>query len=472
MGAREPVNVTPHRPDCYDAFPSVAMGPGGRVWLGWVSFRQRTDTICLRSLTCDSSGDQPLLSEVVALKQEAGVNCPPRLLVGAAGVVVVWSGQREGRWRLFARRLDLDGNLLGHTIRGPQDAWQADCAADTSSGVWVTWVNVRSGRVHLGRLDDAGFGDETPVSGPFECQRPTVLCDSRGLTVAWDQYEDRRHCIRARRLAADEWSPVTSVSEGPGRCFSPCLGADASGTVFCCWVASEDVRDERGIIDQWHSIRCARLDGDTWVPTGDDAHGTVASLCHSLLPTDGVWGYLGRRLHPYLRTDADGRIWVLWERKVQHDAPVSEGHLLGRCLDGDAWGPTRELAKGFVFYEVERRRPEADGTLWTAMRMPSERAAWGLHLGHITLPPDDAPAVHTREWTGWTRIALPEALATAPRRPRPEVEGRSLSLFFGDLHAHTKLSADAEGEVDELYRYARDRAALDFVALVDNDCYQ
>ena len=44
-----------------------------------------------------------------------------------------------------------------------------------------------------------------------------------------------------------------------------------------------------------------------------------------------------------------------------------------------------------------------------------------------------------------------------------------LSLFFGDLHVHSRISADLDGEPDELYHFARDVAQLDFMALTDND---
>jgi hypothetical protein len=43
-------------------------------------------------------------------------------------------------------------------------------------------------------------------------------------------------------------------------------------------------------------------------------------------------------------------------------------------------------------------------------------------------------------------------------------------LWFGDPHLHSRLSCDLDGELDELYHFARDVAQLDFVAFTDNDC--
>jgi hypothetical protein len=43
-----------------------------------------------------------------------------------------------------------------------------------------------------------------------------------------------------------------------------------------------------------------------------------------------------------------------------------------------------------------------------------------------------------------------------------------LRLYFGELHAHTELSYDARGEVDEFYQFARDTAGLDFASITDH----
>ena len=46
-----------------------------------------------------------------------------------------------------------------------------------------------------------------------------------------------------------------------------------------------------------------------------------------------------------------------------------------------------------------------------------------------------------------------------------------MGLFWADTHCHSVLSADAEGELDELAAFGRDIAGLDIMAIVDNDYY-
>jgi hypothetical protein len=62
-------------------------------------------------------------------------------------------------------------------------------------------------------------------------------------------------------------------------------------------------------------------------------------------------------------------------------------------------------------------------------------------------------------------------LPFAEDRGRHEIraDGRVYRLYWGDLHCHSGLTADAEGEPDELLHYARDRAGLDVVVMTQND---
>jgi hypothetical protein len=50
-----------------------------------------------------------------------------------------------------------------------------------------------------------------------------------------------------------------------------------------------------------------------------------------------------------------------------------------------------------------------------------------------------------------------------------DLDGRRYHLYWGDLHVHSILTPDAEGEVDELMHFARDKAAIDVVVIQEND---
>ncbi|MHC4400982.1 MAG: DUF3604 domain-containing protein, partial [Planctomycetota bacterium] len=72
------------------------------------------------------------------------------------------------------------------------------------------------------------------------------------------------------------------------------------------------------------------------------------------------------------------------------------------------------------------------------------------------------------DWPGWRAVTLP----FPDEHDRPyEIRGgqKTYRLYWGDLHCHSGLTADAEGEPDELLHYARDRARLDVVVMTQND---
>lgn len=466
------VNLTADRPDAYEAFPRLLTAPDGRVWVVWCSLRDRRDEICLRSFR-PSQGPEgcPALSPVEVVSEGNAVNFwPTHLLRDDGTLTVVWATHTGACWEVVLRERALEGAWRDDAQPIARHAWQPAATVDSAGLLWVAWADVPNSTICVTHDD----GPVEVVSGP-DSQRPALLANEAGVTVAWDSYAAGTYDVYARRWSAEQhtWGPIQRVSRAPDSETIPNLGPGPDGSVLCCWVSDADVRDERGIIDLRPTIRCALLDGDAWQPAGEDAFGTVVDICHGLLAKEAIWGYLGRRRHPFIRLDADGIPWLLWERKQDADASVREGHLLARPYRDGKWGPASEIAAGHVFYVVEDRQPSQDNRLWCAMREAFGKPAWDILLGQVKLKDsDETPDTSTDAWSGWQRISLPRDVAPSPVRPRIVVDEQDYRLFFGDVHAHTALSADAEGEMDELLRYARDKAGLDFVALIDNDCYQ
>lgn len=70
-------------------------------------------------------------------------------------------------------------------------------------------------------------------------------------------------------------------------------------------------------------------------------------------------------------------------------------------------------------------------------------------------------------WREWRRIQLSDEWGPAPEDII--VSGQRFYLYWADLHVHSILTPDAEGEVDELIHFARDKARLSVLAFAEND---
>ncbi|HKJ69586.1 MAG TPA: DUF3604 domain-containing protein, partial [bacterium] len=67
----------------------------------------------------------------------------------------------------------------------------------------------------------------------------------------------------------------------------------------------------------------------------------------------------------------------------------------------------------------------------------------------------------------WKPVQLP--LHDNRDRRSISLDGETYNLYWGDLHVHTGLTPDAEGQVDELMHFAKDKANLDVVVMQEND---
>jgi hypothetical protein len=126
------------------------------------------------------------------------------------------------------------------------------------------------------------------------------------------------------------------------------------------------------------------------------------------------------------------------------------------------------VAQGWVDYRVAHGAEVRAGKL-ELMATTLPRSAAREHV-RLTVSPGAAKALATEPWEGWTRVELPLA-AAAPQRHEIVDQGRTFRLVWMDSHVHSGLSADAEGEPDEIVLYARDRGRLDALVMQENDFY-
>ena len=423
-----------------------------------------TDVVVAKWL--DAGAEQP-----VSLSATDATAGPPQLCIGSGGIVCLWECCRDGRWSIEGKRL-VEGEWSDIAAPATPAHQFAPALATAADGhPWGAWVEL-DGQERSLKLIDLDDPHTQPLDVPTTgraCYRPRLALAGETLWLTWESHGQGTYRVCAAPVS--DLARAEMVSDGPGWDLLHTSRGDASGRLWLAWVQSQDVEDEHGVVDQWQSIETVCHDGE-W-----RRQPRVADLCQGLLPKTNVWGYCGRRRHPMLVANGEG-MWVLWERKHPHDGStlVATGALCGRCADAGQWSPERKLHDGLLYYFVDGHT--SDGRVRLIARDLEGEAAWDSGVVNVFEPvwanlltckinlSQDSPEYQVDQWTGWQPVAWSEK---RQQRPRFDVDG--LHLYWGDPHCHSGQSGDAEGEVDELLRYAREKAKLDFCAVADNDVY-
>ena len=475
----EHVCFSTNAPFLFESEPTATQ-LGGRWLLAWLQWRKGgLDGVAVRWL---DGGASKLLSSPDATAGH------PRLVAAQGGAWLVWESCRDGQWAVVGRRLDGDAWSAERAIA--DDAFDPALAVDASGTTWCAYVQMRAGRRTLCavNLDNAGQPLTVPTVGA-PCYRPRLTLSGVRLWATWEGYFDlapqgttqegqpsAEYRVCACQIGPSGAGGPLMVSHGPGNDVLHTTCASSGGALVVAWINSRDVENADGVVDQWQTVQAARAVGPRWerLPEATD-------LCQGMLVNAGAGGYLGNRRKPMLVADGDG-VWAVWERKDLEDGHTRRaiGILCGKRLDGDVWSAERELVRGLIAYDTA---PVAtDGKLAFVGRNAKAGAQWdsgvsnvfedgwaNLEFGEAALG-EHLPGFQAATGTGWRMVTLRDKRPPLPRRPVGVGEG-SLSLFWGDPHFHTAQTGDAEGEVDELLHYARDKAGLDYCAICDNDVY-
>jgi len=287
--------------------------------------------------------------------------------------------------------------------------------------------------------------------------------------IAWDQ-ASKIVVTQSPGLDVQTWVSSCAADE---RCLCPRLLVDRDGTAYVTWLVLRTVTDDLGIVDHFPFAPVVRLTGGQGEYLTDESslidERIVADFRDGLLAsTEHPYrGYSGLRRNPMLSLSGDGQLWCLWEARFGHEDTSSAGHLMGRRFDeGSGWTAPSVLHSGGYAYSVPPN--------WVGERMPAAFLQSDVE-GMDVVQSDFVDAgqgqhheIQHSKWERWNRV---ETKTPAIPRKTVRLATKELSLFWTDTHCHSEFSADAEGQVDELIRFARDMAGLDAVCIVDNDYY-
>ena len=455
----------------YDSHPASAITSAGVTWIAWHGYLKGKDDVFVRRHSPPGE-----LGPIVRLSDTRISHSPPALAVNDSHVFVVWASEAGNRWSVVARYFDGAAWSTPASISSPEvDGVHPTVAAVGDGQFVIAWSAYERGhfaRIQARSWEQGAWLEVRDISdGTQDAHRPSLATEASGEAwVAWDQYDGQHYQVMARQLAP-ELADIESVATHADA-LAPTVNL-ASGRPAIAWLQKMDVIGGPGVISQWHTLHVAIRKNRQWVDVRDQAgstvgatltQGLVAKIHPEAVPTGG---YLGRRTAPIL-AEVGGSLWLFWERKTDHLGPTWNvlGDLLGRRIDGETWDQPVAVDTGLIDYRmIEPPVGHQEKLQLLASQLPrQERRLYRQKVVDLS----SVQAFSQERWDGWAPVELPIE-SQLVRRHQITVDGKTLKLFWGDLHCHSGLTADAEGEADELFHYARDRARLDVVVFTNND---
>ena len=458
--------------DTYDSHPSTVVLEDGTTWIAWHAYRQDNDQVLARRI--DADGNQ---GPIHIVSGQGKVHGPPTVVPAASGALwVAWTAKIGDRWQVRTRNLTGDEWSAIVTLSDAEaDAIYPAATMVGDGKIIVAWSGHCQDRFRTWcRVFDRGnWQDPLAVSSPdCDAYRPALVADAGGgVWVFWDQYNGDKYAVCGRKVLPEVGS-IERLTPKNRHCLTPTVIATGQG-LYVAWLRKADVIGGPGAISQMHTLETAVRRDDGWEMIADsDGNETAAELTHGLMakiaPTPlATGGYTGRRTVPMLLEDGDD-VWLLWERKADHrgSTPNVVGELLARPMRGQHWGEPVVLHQGRVDYHLAEPPCTTDGKFaFLASALPRQnRRIYHRLIGDLneTMPFEQDESI------GWRPVDLPIESELTERR-EIQLAGRTYKLYWADPHCHSGLTADAEGEPDELTHYARDRAMLDVVVFTEND---
>ena len=510
-------------------FPAAAADGKGGAWVAYVEHQHRGPEVMeslseppksFKSFIPDGGGDQVKLIHFNGKTPGAAVDVtgtgkdvwrPSVALDGQGQVVVAWSEQRDGNWDVFARSFDPDRKSFSEPERlttNPGTDTAVVLAATPHGTVWMAWQAWVDGQAEILAAPVTNASKPINVSKhPANDWSPAIATDSRGrVHVAFDSYRAGNYDVL---LASDVTSsggfrPITVA--GSSRFESrPSLAIDAQGRA---WVGYEErpanwgkdfgraiQGDGVGLYNSG-AVRVCCVDGERVLDVADP----VAALAE---------GEQRLNTQPRLSCDASGRLWLLYRHRqeaVMSDTIVPAGGVwieYASCLAGQTWTPPQPLPRSdglldnrpapvatpagpmLIFYNTDNRlsREVERNAVYKRKYIPSQGTPPGvvdndLFVAALTAPASagqnvaspregvveaepPVAAVHPTEAADVARI----------RAHRIEAGGKTYRLLRGEFHRHSELSFDGgnDGTLEDLWRYALDVGALDWMGDGDHD---
>jgi hypothetical protein len=510
-----------------DDFPAAAYGPDGTLWVAYISYHVRDESSRVeqkplneqpadfKTLYTPEFADQLFVkyfrdgkwSEPLAITgpKEDLVRCG--IAVDAENKVwVVYGAHREGSFLIHVRSVELqegkeprvgaEQQFPPMKASGP-DVNPVVCTAQGGS-IHAVW-QANDGQVGRSGTGDYRWGRDMAEGGrgrgPANESRwgHAVTSGPDGNDwVAYDYYN---------RDTAD-YDIAVYAKGGGGRGVSiasrrfearPSIACDARGRL---WIAYEEGPEKwghdygalAGDSEPLYSSRSVRVvcleDGKLLTPVAELPTSQVKAPVSGVPQTTQNFERATRYAYPRLGLDGKGRLWLTYREKFGSRYTTHPGSYwlsFARRLDGDHWTDPIEVHHSDGLLDSRPvLLPHASGGLLIVHNTDSryttpEQLQNRIYTSYVDLPgepvePKLVPHNAESKVAKASEVKEREELQRI-RNYRMEVGGKKYQLLRGEFHRHTEISWDggADGSLEDMFRYALDVAALDWIGNGDHD---
>jgi hypothetical protein len=471
-------------PQFEDDEPAITALQGGRLAVAWVAYRDRADRVLLRTL------ENGAWSEAEEVTPKPATIFRTAAAADASGSLWVFWSQLDGdNWQIWARRKTGAGWQPATPITSAGSNTFLRAAAAANGSIFVAWQSYRGRQsdIYLKALQNGAWSDEVKVSeSPANDWEPAIAAGPDGTAyIAWDTYDQGNYDICFRTWRQSSLSVLRRVTAGPQFQAHASVAVDNRGRAWVAW-------DESGV--NWgkdqgfliptplasplhfrRNIHVALWGGNGWLEPR--AQPAVASL--DFLQENAE--------HPQIAFDGKGTLVMIlrhWTRRNDRliGSPITWENYVTR-LSADTWSTPLPLAHSMGSIEKQAALAAgADGGIraaWMtdnrpfATQVPGNADIYFANLGPAQ--PANLTAAALQPYVE----ALPEAIPIHPHEREAvaaarsyaiQEGGREFHLYRGDMHRHSDVSPDFkyDGSIIELYRYAMDVAAFDYLAVTDH----
>jgi hypothetical protein len=440
---------------------------------------------------------------------------------GAGLVSVLYSALRPGQQhhQIFLRRQSdpndprkwkpeqqLTDDQSPHRQPGPRI--NPVVCTDQSGDLYYAWQATQGAQIPFTVWDERNrYFTGAPLNETGTSNWHPALCagPDGGVALAYDTYRDGDYDINLLdlKLSGNRQRLVANrIAESSRFEARPSVAYDPRGRL---WIAYEEgperwgkdygafVPDQGNPLYNTRNVRviCRDTDGKLYHPAAElpRADNPPPDPLHERAggpPTFQNYEKVPRYAYPRVGIDGKGRVWLTYRQKFgtrYSTHPGSYWLSFARRLDGDHWSEPIEVhhsdglldsrpvllphpAGGLVVLH------NTDGRYTTPEAIDNQ-----IYMSYLDLPGEPAEpklVPHEPGKKDPARVKEAREERDAVRRMRDyrvRAGGRELRLLRGEFHRHTEVSWDGgpDGSLEDMFRYALDAAALDWIGNTDHD---